>query len=105
MVILDDGLADEDKNNFSDIRSDIVQVFPNPTNDYFIVRPIKANDQELIELRLYDLKGTLIELPENVISSSGLSEVRLGNDLINGIYYLHILCESGWAESIQLIKL
>lgn len=105
MVILDDGLADEDKNNFSDIHSEIVQVFPNPSNDYFIVRPNKAYDQERIELRLYDLKGTLIEIPENVISSSGLSEVRLGNDLINGIYYLHIYCESGWAESIQLIKL
>jgi len=105
MIAFDDGLADENKNTFNDEQSDLVQVFPNPSNDVFIVKPIKENNDERIELSLYDLKGTLIEIPENVISPSGLSEVRLGKNLIKGIYYLHVYSESGGIESIQLIKL
>ena len=104
MIVIDDGLADENKNTFAG-QSDLIQVFPNPSNDVFIVKPIKENNDERLELRLYDLKGTLIEIPDNVISSTGLSEVRLGKDLIQGIYYLHVYSESGGIESIQLIKL
>ena len=103
MIVIDDGLADENKNTFAG-QSDLIQVFPNPSNDVFVVKPIKENNDERLELRLYDLKGTLIEIPDNVISSTGLSEVRLGKDLIKGIYYLHVYSESGGIESIQLIK-
>ena len=88
MIVIDDGLADENKNTFA-VNLTLFR-YSNPSNDVFVVKPIKENNDERLELRLYDLKGTLIEIPDNVISSTGLSEVRLGKDLIKGIYYLHV---------------
>ena len=105
LIIIDSDDAQEDKNTFVDNSIDIVEVYPNPSNDYFVVKPSKEFQEEKIELRLFDLKGTLIEIPENTISSTGLSEVRIGKDLVNGVYYLHVYSEKGSIESIQLIKL
>jgi hypothetical protein len=51
------------------------------------------------------LKGSLIRIPENRISSVGLSELHFGRELIEGVYYLHVYDENGVLESIQLVKL
>ena len=60
MIVIDDGIADENKITFAG-QSDLIQGIPNPSNDVFIVKPIKENNDERLELRLYDLKGTRLK--------------------------------------------
>jgi hypothetical protein len=102
MILIDDDVAEE---NRTAMRVDIVDVFPNPSNDYFVIKPKERYKNDLVEVRLYDLKGTLISIPRDQVSADGTNEIRLGTDLVKGIYYLHIFAEGGVLETIQLVKL
>ena len=102
MILIDDDEATPDRDV---MKVEMVDVFPNPSNDFFTIRPKKEYRDKTLELRLYDLKGSLIRIPENRISSIGLSELHFGRELIEGVYYLHVYDENGVLESIQLVKL
>jgi hypothetical protein len=102
MILIDNDEATPDRDV---MKVEMVDVFPNPSNEFFTIRPKKEYRDKKLELRLYDLKGSLITIPENIISAVGTSELHFGRELIEGVYYLHVYDESGVLESIQLIKL
>jgi hypothetical protein len=61
-----------------------VKVSPNPSNSYFTIT-ITSKSQLPVDIRLIDAGGRVVELRQNVASTSTLT---MGRNLRPGIYYL-----------------
>jgi hypothetical protein len=99
MIEINQSEAQADKNQE---QTSIVDVYPNPSNDFFFIKPKSVYKEEGIILRLYDLKGSLMSISEY---EQGQSAFMIGKDLPKGVYYLHVYNNTGYLELIQLIKL
>ena len=99
MIEINQGEAQADKN---EEHTTIVDVFPNPSNDFFFIKPKSLHQEDGIVLRLYDLKGSLMSVSEY---EQGQSAFMIGKELPKGVYYLHVYSDTGSIELVQLIKL
>lgn len=70
-------------------------VYPNPTSDYFNINTAQLDPQSVIYV--YDLTGRLLE--SHLVNGG---EMKIGQALSNGIYFLKIAVNS---ETTQVIKL
>ncbi|HYV95353.1 MAG TPA: immunoglobulin domain-containing protein, partial [Chitinophagales bacterium] len=74
-----------------------VIVYPNPTSDYFNVSTAQLDPQGVIYI--YDLTGRLVESHE---VSGG--EIKIGETLSNGVYFLKITLNNETQQVIKLVK-
>jgi len=74
-----------------------VIVYPNPTADYFNISTAKLDLQSVIYI--YDLTGRLVETHE----VNG-NEMKVGETLSNGVYFLKIAADSEVWKVIKLVK-
>ena len=72
-------------------------VYPNPTSDYFNISIAQFDPQSVIYI--YDLLGRLVESHE----VSG-SEMKVGETLSNGVYFLKIAMNNETQQVIKLVK-
>jgi hypothetical protein len=79
--------------------SSVVQVFPNPTNNYFTIN-IESDSPDKISIRLIDLAGRIMEVKENL---SGSQTVRMGEKLKTG-YYIAEVRQGNESKLIKLLK-
>jgi hypothetical protein len=80
--------------------SSIVQVFPNPTNNYFTINIESANSSDKISVRLIDLAGRVMEVKDNL---SGSQTIRMGEKLKTG-YYIAEIRQGNESKLIKLLK-
>ena len=99
MIVINQSEAQADKNQE---QTSIVDVYPNPSNDFFLIKPKSMYREVGITVRLYDLKGSLMSISEY---EQGQSALMIGKDLPKGVYYLHVYSNTGYLDLIQLIKL
>jgi plastocyanin len=74
-----------------------VIVYPNPTSDYFNISTSQLDPQSVIYI--YDLTGRLVESQE---VSGG--EMKIGEALSNGVYFLKIASDNEVRQVIKLVK-
>ena len=91
--------------NRTSLYEEVVEVYPNPSNESFIIKPKPEYNTSNLQLKLYDLQGVLVSIYENQIDFDSLRELNIGSDLPKGVYYLHVYSIQGFLDSIQLIKL
>jgi len=80
--------------------SSIVQVFPNPTNNYFTINIESANSSDKISVRLIDIAGRVLEVKDNL---SGSQTIRMGEKLRSG-YYIAEIRQGNESKLIKLLK-
>jgi hypothetical protein len=102
IILIDNHESTPDRNIIQD---NMVEVFPNPSSDYFIVKPESKFEGNKIQIRLYDLQGSLLSIHDHERYADNVSEVIFGSDLPKGVYYIHVYSDKGFLESIQLVKL
>ena len=74
-----------------------VNVYPNPTLDYFNINTVQLDPQSVIYI--YDLTGRLVESDE---VNGG--EMKVGKILFNGVYFLKIEANDEMHNVIKLVK-
>lgn len=71
----------------------VISIYPNPANsEVFIEFPVELNGKRGI-IQLLDLQGKSLYTEERILSSSQLGEIRFGHQVVEGIYFLHVLVE------------
>ena len=82
----------------------LMQNYPNPFNPSTKIRyelPVNSN----VTLKIYDIKGSIIDIPVNKKQNAGVYEVEFrGNDLSSGIYFYQLITE-GFTETRKMILL
>jgi len=78
----------------------IVQVYPNPTNNYFTINIESANSSDKISVRLIDVVGRVMEVRDNL---SGSQTIRMGEKLKTG-YYIAEIRQGNESKLIKLMK-
>ena len=81
-------------------RITVVQVFPNPSRNYFTVDIETMNNTEKISIRVIDIAGRVVETKENLFGSQAL---RIGNNLRAGLYFVQIR-QGDNVEQLKLLK-
>ena len=81
-------------------RTTVVQVFPNPSRNYFTVDIQTMNNNDKISIRVIDIAGRVVEARENLIGSQAL---RIGNNLRAGMYFVQIR-QGDNVEQLKLLK-
>jgi hypothetical protein len=76
-----------------------VTAFPNPSNSSFNVK-IESGSEELMNMRVLDASGRLIEEKKNIPSSQ---IVKLGERYINGVYLVEIV-QGNNRKTVRLVK-
>ena len=78
----------------------IVQVYPNPSNNYFTINIQTSNNTDMISVRLIDIMGRIMEVRENL---TGTQTIRMGEKLKNG-YYIAEIRQGSESQLIKLVK-
>ena len=81
-------------------RSTLVQVFPNPSRNYFTVNIATGNTTDKILIRVIDIAGRVVEVRNNLV---GDQVVTIGNNLKAGLYFVEIR-QGGHAKQLKLLK-
>ena len=86
-----------------ELTKNVVQVFPNPFNDFFLVKVILNEDSE-IKFRLIDISGkTLFSQNEYVTKGTAILDLKNLPQLQSGFYFLSFVVD--WKfHSIKLIR-
>ncbi|HYV94588.1 MAG TPA: T9SS type A sorting domain-containing protein [Chitinophagales bacterium] len=79
------------------VNEDKVIVYPNPTSDYFNINTEQLDPQSVIYI--YDLTGRLVE--SHQVNGE---EMKVGEALANGVYFLKIAGNNEKMEVIKLVK-
>lgn len=76
-----------------------VKIWPNPSNNYFILRPVDNGNREPVELRVYNVNG------QQVLMSSGFSnkDYRFGERFSPGIYMAEFT-QGNTKKTFKLVK-
>lgn len=74
-----------------------VNIFPNPSSDYFIITTNSFDSNAAI--KIYDLTGKLLET--HLLLSD---EIKIGNELPTGMYFARIEINGELKEVIKLVK-
>jgi uncharacterized delta-60 repeat protein len=77
----------------------LITVSPNPSPNYFFVT-INSNSSDIIRVRLFDNRGTVISTMNNV---SVQQTLRIGDELKAGIYFLEVT-QSGITKTTKIVK-
>jgi hypothetical protein len=88
-------LSEEDPDKIT-----IVQVFPNPSRNYFTLDIETMNNTDKISIRVIDIAGRVVEARENLLGSQAL---RIGNNLRSGLYFVQIR-QGDNVEQLKLLK-
>jgi hypothetical protein len=86
--------------NEEDPDGTIVQVYPNPSRNYFTVNIEAANNGEKISVRLFDVTGRVVEVKNNL---SGSQTLRIGDNLKAGLYFAEIR-QGNYTKQVKLLK-
>ena len=79
----------------------MVNIYPNPSNSAFKLNYI-ASEAVLEEVRIYDLTGKMIE---EVQLDQGTRDLRFGNDLPKGLYFVKMINDRGQTLTKKVTKL
>jgi hypothetical protein len=82
-----------------------VSVFPNPVSDHLNVN-YKINHQGMVEIKLFDLRGRVIESFLSEIKSPGdyQNDFKIPFNLNAGVYFLEIATETGNTTTRVLVQ-
>lgn len=70
-----------------------ISTYPNPANsEIFIEFPVELNGKRGI-IQLLDLQGKSMYTEERILSSLQPGEIRFGHQVVEGMYFLHLLVE------------
>jgi CHRD domain-containing protein/HYR domain-containing protein/type IX secretion system substrate protein len=78
----------------------VVQVYPNPSRNYFTLDIQTMNNTDRISIRIIDITGRVVEARENLLGSQAL---RIGNNLRAGMYFVQIK-QGDNVEQLKLLK-
>jgi len=81
-------------------RITVVQVFPNPSRNYFTLDIQTMNNTDGISIRVIDIAGRVVEVKDNLRGSQAL---RIGNNLRAGMYFVQIR-QGDNVEQLKLLK-
>ena len=87
-IILNDEPSVTDMNSMKE--ESLVNIYPNPSDDYFLISPVKSKNMSIYSYEIRDLNGRIMEIIQSSSSESGLGEIRIGQNLPNGIYFIYI---------------
>ncbi len=74
-----------------------VNIFPNPSSDYFIITT--NNFDANAAIKIYDLTGKLLETNQLIFD-----EIKIGNELPTGMYFARVELNGEMKEVIKLVK-
>jgi hypothetical protein len=100
-IILNDEPNEADMNLMKS--ESLVNIYPNPSDDYFIVSPLKSIHINLLNYEVHDLNGRLMESVQAPSAGTGINEIRLGHSLPNGIYFIYIF-EGDQIKEVKKIR-
>jgi hypothetical protein len=100
-IILNDEPNEADMNLMKS--ESLVNIYPNPSDDYFIVSPLKSIHINLLNYEVHDLNGRLMESVQAPSAGTGINEIRLGRSLPNGIYFIYIF-EGDQIKEVKKIR-
>lgn len=100
-IILNDEPNEADMNLMKS--ESLVNIYPNPSDDYFIVSPLKSIHRNVLNYEVHDLNGRLMESVQAPSAGSGINEIRLGRSLPNGIYFIYIF-EGDQIKEVKKIR-
>lgn len=73
--------------------------YPNPTEHFFNVRIISSNDKDVVEIRVFDMNGKMVQQQRG---SAG-QVYRLGDQLITGMYMIEVR-QAGKKATTTVVK-
>jgi hypothetical protein len=100
-IILNDEPNEADMNLMKS--ESLVNIYPNPSDDYFIVSTLKSIHINLLNYEVHDLNGRLMESVQAPSAGTGINEIRLGRSLPNGIYFIYIF-EGDQIKEVKKIR-
>jgi hypothetical protein len=100
-IILNDEPNEADMNLMKS--ESLVNIYPNPSDDYFIVSPLKSIHRNVLNYEVHDLNGRLMESVQAPSAGTGINEIRLGHSLPNGIYFIYIF-EGDQIKEVKKIR-
>ena len=68
----------------------LVNIHPNPSDDYFVVTPLKNIEAEQMHIEIFDIRGGLMESVTVQSNNRASEEIILGRDLPMGIYFIYL---------------
>jgi hypothetical protein len=78
-----------------------LMAMPNPFTDQFEIQIPFADEENVVQLSLYDLQGRMM-LSQNIAGGSPIQTIETGT-LPTGVYFLRVEC-GGKAETIKVVK-
>ena len=81
-------------------QKNIFVLYPNPVHD--ILTLSELHQQDIIDIRLYDLSGRIIPVNKTINWNNPTLEV---SDLSNGLYYINVLFKDGITATQKFIKI
>lgn len=100
-IILNDEPSVTDMNSMKE--ESLVNIYPNPSDDYFLISPVKSKNMSIYSYEIRDLNGRIMEIIQSSSSESGLGEIRIGQNLPNGIYFIYIF-EGDQIKEVKKIR-
>ena len=83
----------------NEVRAATVKIWPNPSNNYFTLRPADYGNKEAVELKVYNANG------QQVFRASGFSnrDYQFGEQLLPGIYMAEFI-QGANKTTFKLVK-
>jgi hypothetical protein len=81
-------------------RSTVIQVFPNPSKNYFTINIQTENMTDKILVRVIDAAGRVVEVKNNLFGSQTL---KIGSNLKAGLYFVEIR-QGNDMKQLKLLK-
>ena len=83
----------------NEVRAATVKIWPNPSNNYFTLRPADYGNKEAVELKVYNVNG------QQVFRASGFSnrDYQFGEQLLPGIYMAEFI-QGNNKTTFKLVK-
>ncbi len=81
----------------------LVNIFPNPSDDYFIISPVRSENRYTYSYEVHDLNGRIMESIQMPLVKSSNIELKLGHNLPNGIYFIYVY-ESDQIKEVKKIR-
>ena len=101
-IILNDEGYDE-INSQEIAASEFVNIYPNPARDYFTIVPVKHSTNDPINIEIHDINGRLIESEKYNSQLTDLSELEMGRNIPNGVYFIYVI-QSNRVVEVHKVK-
>jgi hypothetical protein len=80
----------------------IIEVFPNPVNDFINIR--LSSDAQRATIQIFDAKGVLLISQRHTITNSETIQVNNLSQLADGVYMINVTTENGEAYFRKFVK-